>query len=276
MFSPTVQINEDTFLELAKTTIVPLGIKCECCGSLLSCWHALGCHQVKHHKTIKAKGKGSRIEKEDLHTHIKNAHLNRVTLICPIKTCNYSAARTNQLVSHFHDFHLRLDGQTIARNSDLLSPSWVPIRVAEMPEPPPLPRNIPIGTLLVPVASGQRKRAPAPASQPSGSRLKKTTSVHQLPPPRKRASPPSESANEQKKLVFEDLEPFIPEDNDGELPLFKDYILQRPAELQKDVARPQAIMDPTTIRSHSPPVSIHFDVFQRSVQLIVENEAKKP
>ncbi len=147
-----------------------------------------------------------------------------------------------------------------------------------MPEPPPLPRDIPIGTLLVPVASGQRKKAPAPSSQPSGSRIKKTTSVQQLPSARKRASPPSESANEKKRLVFEDLEPFVlAKAGDGELSLFKDYeVWQRPAELQKDVARPQAIMDPRTIRSHSPPVSIHFDVFHQKVQLIVDEGGKKP
>ncbi len=103
--------------------------------------------------------------KNELHDHITNFHMPHTrALPCPIRGCRKGPpfSLPTQLISQFRTSHVDLEGHQVDRTSDLFLQSWMPFHVSNLPSPPPpppLPHRAAFGTVLVPVADGQRTKA---------------------------------------------------------------------------------------------------------------------
>ena len=170
------------------------------------------------------------------------------------------------LREHFQAEHSALTGQRHERNSDLFAPSWIPTSRLTMPEPPPLPPSLELGTVLVSVTPSVR---PATLSQSSQSTALRSPQKQQLKRPAPTVEPEPSS---EVELELDELPPLNIEDG---VPIGDVFVWQRPEYLQKNVGPPQIALAPGEIRTDPLPISMYFDVLKLKVEPEVAKKSNK-
>ncbi|KAJ3515998.1 hypothetical protein NLJ89_g1402 [Agrocybe chaxingu] len=170
------------------------------------------------------------------------------------------------LESHFVNEHPDLVNQHVPVPSDLLLPSWCPFQ-PRLSDPPSLPEYIPPGCILLSAVEGTCLSKSA-----SLVRDHSLASVLSLPSsPKKRAKMDTprqadDTSREVPSIVFDDMPRQVKDDTTYAGDVMLDSVVQL-RHVSGDLARPPKMLTPEQCVHKPPPISIHYEVFSRRLQL---------